>query len=63
MKAAKPIKIGIFGLGRGYDYTDSILMNNGEITAICDTDEKKRSRMAEKLGKPCCRLRGFRLFY
>lgn len=50
MKAAKPIKIGIFGLGRGYDYTDSILMNNGEITAICDTDEKKRSRMAEKLG-------------
>jgi len=46
----KTIKLGIFGLGRGANFYDSILLNNGDIVAICDKDEKKLAAAKEKLG-------------
>lgn len=45
----KSIKIGIFGLSRGYDNVDSILLNNAEIVAGCDQSEELRERMKQKL--------------
>ncbi len=44
-KSKKIIKFGIFGLSRGKSFIESILACNGEIVAICDTDE---SRIAER---------------
>lgn len=41
----KKIRIGIFGLSRGKSFIESILACNGEIVALCDTDE---SRIAER---------------
>ena len=35
------VKIGIFGLGRGSSFYNSILLNNGEIVAVCDRREEK----------------------
>lgn len=46
----KPIKMGVFGLGRGLYYFDSIMMNNIEIVAVCDTDTEKLKAASEKLG-------------
>ena len=37
----KKIRMGIFGLGRGSDYVDNIINNNGEVVAVCERDEKK----------------------
>ncbi|MBQ0101634.1 MAG: Gfo/Idh/MocA family oxidoreductase [Firmicutes bacterium] len=45
----KSIRIGIFGLSRGYDNVDSILLNNAEIVAGCDQSEVLRERMKQKL--------------
>ena len=46
----RKVKIGVFGLGRGYSHLDSILLNNGEIVAICDVNEQKITKAKEKLG-------------
>lgn len=46
----KTVKIGIFGLGRGGSFIDNILLNNGEIVAVCDKDESKLRKAKEKLG-------------
>ena len=46
----RSIKIGIFGLGRGSSFYDSILLNNGDIVAICDQNEQKLADAKEKLG-------------
>ena len=37
----KQIKFGIFGLGRGSSFYDSIIANNGDLVAVCDFDEEK----------------------
>lgn len=37
----KTIKIGIFGLGRGSTFYNSILANNGDIVAVCDNNPQK----------------------
>ncbi len=50
----KTIKVGVFGLGRGYAHLDSILQNNGEVVAVCDQSEEKLARTREKLGEVAC---------
>ncbi len=47
----KKIKLGVFGLGRGKDYFDNIINNDGEIVAVCEHNEKKLSEALEYLGK------------
>ncbi len=37
----KPIKIGIFGMGRGKPFIDIVMLNNGVVAAICERDEQK----------------------
>ena len=46
----KTIKMGVFGLGRGFDLIKDVLGNNGEIVALCDKDEAKMKMLNEKLG-------------
>ena len=46
----RKIKIGVFGLGRGFSHLDSILLNNGDIVAVCDMSEEKLQKAQEKLG-------------
>lgn len=51
----KKIKIGVFGCGRGASYYESILMNNGEIVAVCDFNEDKMLASIENfIDKPAC---------
>ncbi|MBQ7779377.1 MAG: Gfo/Idh/MocA family oxidoreductase [Clostridia bacterium] len=45
----KTIKLGIFGLGRGSSFMESVLVNNGEVVALCDRDVKKMEKAAENL--------------
>ena len=45
----KPIKVGIFGLGRGSSNFDSFLQNNAEIVAVCDVNEERLKKTKEKL--------------
>ena len=47
----RSVKIGIFGLGRGGDYLKSIMLNNGDIVAVCDVDPKKLERAKETVGE------------
>ncbi len=47
----KKIKLGVFGLGRGKDYFDNIINNDGEIVAVCERNEKKLSDALDYLGK------------
>ncbi len=44
----KQIKIGIFGLGRGTAFIESILACNGDIVAICDKDEKLLAKYKDR---------------
>ena len=46
----RTIKIGIFGLGRGSAFYESIMLNNGEIVAVCETNPQKIAKAKEKLG-------------
>jgi len=51
----KKIKIGVFGCDRGAAYYDSILINNGEIVAVCDFNEEKMLASVKHLtDKPAC---------
>ena len=43
------IKIGVFGLGRGLHYFDSIMGNDAEIVAVCDKSEERINAAMEKL--------------
>lgn len=47
----KTVKIGIFGLGRGSSFYNNILLNNGEIVAVCDRQEEKLAEARTLLGK------------
>lgn len=44
----RQIKFGIFGLGRGSSFYDSIIANNGDLVAVCDFDENKFASAKEK---------------
>ncbi len=46
----KNVRIGIFGLNRGYDNLDPILVNGGEVVAICDKKQELLDRASKKLG-------------
>ncbi len=46
----RKIRVGIFGMNRGYDNMNNILVNDGEIVAICDMNEKLLARAKERLG-------------
>ncbi len=51
MTVTKPIRIGIFGLGRGEHYFDIFLKNNMEIVAVCSNSKAQLENAAKKLGK------------
>ena len=53
----RKIKFGIFGLGRGSHFYKSILLNDGNIVAICDRDDKKTEKAREELGKDVSAIR------
>ena len=46
----RTVKIGVFGLGRGYSHLESIRLNGGEVVAVCEVDEKKIAKAKELLG-------------
>lgn len=46
----KTIKIGIFGLGRGRAFFDSLLACNAEIVAVCDYNSEKVEKVCKQLG-------------
>lgn len=47
----KTIKMGIFGLGRGSSFYNNILLNNGEIVAVCDQNESRLESAKKTLGE------------
>ena len=47
----KKIRMGVFGLGRGSDYFENIINNNGEIVAVCERNEKKVKDALDFLGE------------
>ncbi|MBR2374753.1 MAG: Gfo/Idh/MocA family oxidoreductase [Clostridia bacterium] len=47
----KPIKMGIFGFGRGGYFCDNILWNNGEVVAVCENNPERIERAKKKLGE------------
>ena len=47
----KTVKFGIFGLGRGSSFYDNILVNNGDIVAVCDKNEDRLADAKKHLGK------------
>ncbi len=56
----KKIKIGIFGAGRGIDIAKNLmLIEDCEIVALCDFNEKRRNDGLEKLGKDVASFEDF----
>jgi len=47
----KKIKMGIFGIHRGANFYDNILVNNAEVVAVCDAMESRLEEAKEHLGK------------
>lgn len=45
----KTIKLGIFGLGRGGGFAETIIVNGGEVVAMCDRDVSKMESASEDL--------------
>lgn len=45
----KKIRLGIFGLGRGSGFAEPIIVNGGEVVALCDRDEDKMADAAQSL--------------
>lgn len=48
----KPIRIGIFGLGRGASFIGIIKSCGGEVVAVCETNQKRIDKALEKIGSP-----------
>lgn len=48
---SETIKFGVFGLGRGSSFFQSIKTHGGEIVAICDKNTEKLEKTREKLGE------------
>ena len=55
----RTVKMGVFGLGRGSSFYNNILMNNGEIVAVCDRQEEKLEEAKKLLGKDLAVYRDF----
>ena len=47
----KNVRLGIFGMNRGFDYADSFLMAGATIVAVCDTDKNRLKRATDRLGE------------
>ena len=45
------VKMGVFGLGRGSSFYKNIMINNGEIVAVCDKSEEKLEEAKKILGE------------
>ena len=45
------LKIGVFGVRRGYDYIRALLLLGCDVVAICDNRESQRKEMVRVLGK------------
>ena len=58
----KTVKIGIFGLGRGSYFYDNIMLNNGEIVAVCDMSEEKLAEAKKHVGEDVATYRDFDSF-
>lgn len=50
-KNAKCVKVGIFGLGRGWAYGPSFLACNSAIVAVCDKDPKRVENVCKIVGE------------
>lgn len=48
------VRIGIFGLGRGSSFYESITASGGEVAALCDKDEKKLKEAKEHCPEAEC---------
>lgn len=46
----RTVKFGVFGLGRGGSFYNSILANNGEVVAVCDLSRDKLDNAKKILG-------------
>ena len=46
----RTVKMGVFGLGRGSSFYNSILLNGGQIVAVCDRSEERCALAKERLG-------------
>ncbi len=49
VRAMGTIRVGIFGCMRGGSFPKAILMNNGEIVALCDRSAEKMEQVAKEL--------------
>ena len=58
----KLIKFGIFGLGRGASFYNTVLVNNGEIVAVCDRDEAKLAEAKKLIGNDVATYTDFDAF-
>ena len=45
------IRVGIFGCNRGTSLMKNIVLNGGNVVAICDKEEKWRNKALEALGE------------
>ena len=58
----RTIKFGIFGLGRGATFYETVLMNNGEIVAVCDIRQQKLDDAKKILGEGVATYTSFEEF-
>ena len=59
----KNIRMGIFGCNRGMGYADHIMMNNAEIVAVCDKDQRFLNNARNKLGDGVAYYSDFEEFF
>ncbi len=51
----RKIRLGLFGLGRGSNFMEIVLANDGEVVALCERDEERMKKVVEELPvKPTC---------
>jgi len=58
----KLIKFGIFGLGRGSTFYNTVLLCGGEVVAVCDRDETKLAEAKKLLGDKVATYQDFDAF-
>ena len=49
VRTMRPIRLGIFGCMRGSSFPKAVLMNNGEIVALCDRSIEKMEQISQNL--------------
>ncbi len=59
----KTIKLGIFGANRGMNFADHIMLNNAEVVAVCDKDERFLNKAKAKLGDSVAYYSDFEEFF